>query len=99
MIDIYEKEEKLKWYVISEIEGRNIELEADYKISNGTLDQEQMYLDTSRSSTHSQPHRRYIVQVIQSKQNHIFSERRQDNDDNYVRSADSKAISEQWSKI
>jgi hypothetical protein len=45
MVDIIKQQEQFEKFVISEIEGRNIEPDADYKIGDDMLHQKQMYAD------------------------------------------------------
>jgi hypothetical protein len=46
MVDIYAKQEELKWSVISETEGQIIEPVADYKLNDGTMESEPIYADS-----------------------------------------------------
>ncbi len=47
-------QEKIERSVISEIEGKIIKQDADYKINCGIMESEQMYADSFKSSTHSE---------------------------------------------
>jgi hypothetical protein len=97
MVDIYEMAEEIKQAVINEIEGQIIKPDAESKVNMITLDQEQAYIDsvkqfdTFRGGAESD--------LIQFQHTRNSSERQQDDRDHYVRSANSEAMSEQWSEV
>ena len=96
MVDMYKQQEQLEQLVINKIEVQDIALVEDYKFSYDTLDLKQMYddkvqkFDTFRGGT----------KFIFNPRPIIFSESddKTINRGNYVRRADSKAISAQVSR-